>query len=328
LSSGTAITINTPSGRTPVTQPDDITGLNGKIFVGFQNNVGTKGEPVPTGTQGTGNLDSTVVAFSSSGSPAAKWSVAGHLDGLTADPATGKVIVTTNEDGNAHLFLIDPSSSQAVEYHLPKLPHGGGLDAISIWHGMILVSASAPSATSAPAVYVVSLNSSNNTAGVHGLFADNATAAGASGTTHLALTDPDSNAVVPASAPRFGGQFELTSQGDLLQLFGADTSGKRLSELKLSQAVDDSTWATSTSGTLYVTDGSNDLIWKVTGPFRRGTEIASVTPCNANAAPTTCPAPPKWVPNYLGQVNMSTGAVTQIPVHGITIQPKGLFFVP
>jgi hypothetical protein len=177
-------------------------------------------------------------------------------------------------------------------------------------------------------VYVVSLNSSNNTASVHGLFTDNATAAGAGGTTHLALTDPDSNAVVPASAPRFGGQFELTSQGDLLQLFSADTSGKRLSELKLSQSVDDSAWPTSASGTLYVTDSSNDVIWKVTGPFQPGTEIASVTPCNANAAPMTCPAPPKWVPNYLGQVDMSTGAIAKLPVSGITIVPKGLFFAP
>ena len=274
-----------------VTQPDDITGLNGNIFVGFQNSVGTKGEPVPSGTQGTGNRASTVVEFAKSGSPAAQWNVAGHLDGLTADPAIGKLIVTTNEDGNAHLFLIDPSSPQAAEYHLPKLPHGGGLDAISIWRGMILISASAPSGTAGPAVYQVSLNSSSHTASVHALFADNATAARAGGTTHLALSDPDSNAAVPASAPRFGGQFELTSQGDLLQLFTADPSGKRLSELKLSQSVDDSAWPTSASGTLYVTDSSNDLIWKVTGPFRPGTEIVSVTPCNANAAPTlSCPA--------------------------------------
>jgi hypothetical protein len=193
---------------------------------------------------------------------------------------------------------------------------------------MILISASAPSATTGPAVYVVSLNSSNNTASVHGLFADNATAARAGGTTHLALTDPDSNAVVPASAPRFGGQFELTSQGDLLQLFVADTSGQRLSELKLSQSVDDSAWPTSASGTLYVTDSTDDEIWKVTGPFQPGTEIVSVTPCNANAAPMACPAPPKWGPNYLGQVDMSTGAVATIPLRGITIVPKGLFFVP
>jgi hypothetical protein len=328
FASGASITISTPSGKIPVSQPDDITGLNGKIFVGFQNQVGTKGEPVPSGTQGTGNRDSTVVAFSSSGSPAAQWNVAGHLDGLTADPATSKLIVTTNEDGNAHLFLIDPSSAQAVEYHLPKLPHGGGLDAISIWKGMILISASAPGATAGPAVYVVSLNSSNHTATVHGLFADNATATTGKGTAHLALTDPDSSAVVPTSAPRFGGQFELTSQGDLLQLFAADTSGKRLSELKLSQSVDDSAWPTSASGTLYVTDGSNNLIWKVTGPFQPGTEIASVTPCNANAAPTSCPAPPKWQPNYLGRVDMSTGTVAAIPVHGITMQPKALLFLP
>ena len=35
----------------------------------------------------------------------------------------------------------------------------------------------------------------------------------------LALTDPDSNEVVPPDAPRFGGDFMLTSQGDQQQIF-------------------------------------------------------------------------------------------------------------
>ena len=38
-------------------------------------------------------------------------------------------------------------------------------------------------------------------------------------TVKLALTDPDSNEVVPWAAPRFGGAFMLTSQGDKEQIY-------------------------------------------------------------------------------------------------------------
>jgi hypothetical protein len=39
-------------------QPDDIATLGGKLYVGFQNGVGSMGEPSPSG-----NLDSTLVEF-------------------------------------------------------------------------------------------------------------------------------------------------------------------------------------------------------------------------------------------------------------------------
>jgi len=55
----------------------------------------------------------------------------------------------------------------------------------------------------------------------------------------LALTDPDSNAVVPAASPRFGGDFMLDSQGDSQQVYvsGATSDDPQLSLLKLSQRV-------------------------------------------------------------------------------------------
>lgn len=337
FASGVPITISTPSGTTSVSQPDDITNVGHNVFVGFQNNVGTQGEPVPKGTAGTGNLDSTVVEFSSSGSPVAHWNVAGHIDGLTADPTTGKVVATTNEDGNAQLFVIEPSSSQAVKYTVPALPQHGGLDAIAFWHGMMLISASAPGNTGGksppsayPAVYVASLSSSGNTVSVRSLFGDEDSAtranSGQSGTTKLALTDPDSNFAVPAYATRFGGQFELTSQGDNLQIFVADAAGHQLSVLKTSQTIDDSAWASGPSGALYVADGSADLIYKVTGPFTKGAEIVGVTPCNANSAPTACPAP-GYPANYLGEIDQSSGTVSKLKV-GTDMSPAGLLFIP
>jgi hypothetical protein len=248
------------------------------------------------------------------------------------------VIATTNEDANAHLYAIDPASSQAVNYSVPALPHHGGLDAISFWHGMMLISASAPGTSgkaapqpSYPAVYVVSLNSSTHKASVHGLFSDEASAnkanSGATGTAKLALTDPDSNAVVPSYAQKFGGEFELTSQGDNEQIFVSDNSAKHLSVLKLSQAVDDSAWASGPSSTLYVSDNSADLIYKITGPFKPGMVITSVTPCDASNAPASCPSP-SFPNNYLGQIDPSTGAITKFAVSGATITPKGLLLVP
>lgn len=330
FANGVPIQHATAKGKQSVFQPDDLAKLGGDIFVGFQNGVGPQGETM------SGVSDSTVVEFSGSGSPVGQWDIAGHIDGITADPANNRVIATVNEDAKSSLFVIQPGSHSAVQYKFPALPSNGGTDAVSIWHGMLLTSASAPGTTagkappqaSYPAVYVVTLNASTHTATVRGLFGDEASAtlanAGASGTTHLALTDPDSNAVVPSYAPRFAGQFELTSQGDGEQIFLANTSGTQLSVLKLSQAGgDDSAWASGPSGTLYVTDNSADLIYKITGPFHAGSELIAASPCDANSAPMSCLAK-----RYLGQVNMTTGAVTKLPIGGFSILPKGLLFVP
>jgi hypothetical protein len=321
----------------PVNQPDDITMLGPHLFVAFQNNVGPQGEPTPAGMQGVGNKNSTIVEFSTSGAPVKQWDVLGHVDGLTADTANGTVAVSANEDANARLYTITPGSSEAVYYKVPSLPHNGGLDAISFYQGKMLISASAPGTSgkappqaSYPAVYAVSLNSSNHTASVHGLFGDEATAkkanSGTSGTTTLALTDPDSNFVVPSYATRFGGDFMLTSQGDYLQIFTPNPSGGQLSALKLSQSIDDTQWASGPSGTLYITDGSADVLYKITGPFQKGMEFVGVTPCDAGNAPASCPSP-TFPSNYLGTVNQSSGSVSKFATP-TPVQPAGLLFVP
>ena len=154
----------------------------------------------------------------------------GHADGVTADPLTGKVIVTVNEDANSSLFTISAASGHLTHYAYNKpLPHKGGTDAISIYHGQILISASAPGTTGtaptgAPAVYVVSLNPWTKIATVRALFNDNSTAKAVNGphagtNVTLALTDPDSNEVVPHVSPKFGGDFMLDSQGDRELIF-------------------------------------------------------------------------------------------------------------
>jgi hypothetical protein len=64
----------------------------------------------------------------------------------------------------------------------------------------------------------------------------------------------------------------------------------------------------------------------VTGQFHEGTVLEAVTPCNANSAPATCPAP-GFPANYLGTLNPWTGQITQAPVSGPNLQPKGMVFI-
>ena len=339
----------TASGATtpttaPLTDPDDITRMGDKVFVGFQNGVGPQGQASPDG-----NVSSTVVEMSLSGDPIAQWDIVGKCDGLTANPHGGYVIATVNEDANSSLYTIDPRASSASQVqhfaYSEALPHNGGTDAISFFHGHILISASAPGTTgtvtaaTSPAVYEVVLDWSTNVAAVSPLFFDGSLAivanvdnpqAGQS--TTLALTDPDSNEVVPRSSVRFGGDFMLDSQGDLLQIYvrHAARPDQSLSVLQLSQSIDDTAWPSAPRGRLYATDSTDDSVDVVVGPWRVGIPIVAVTPCGSNAAPASCPAPPTYPANYLGVENPWTGNIQQLNVTGATFTPQGglLFVAP
>ena len=336
----------TPSGsaRTrseALADPDDITVLGHDIYTAFQNGVGPQGEPSTDG-----NTDSTVVEFTAAGQVLRQWDIHGKCDGITADARTHLLIATVNEDAHSSIYTITPgaparSQVEHYRYGSQPLPHNGGTDAISIYHGLVLVSASAPGTAGPaapqpgyPAVYAVTFNAAAHVATVAPLFSDEASAVVANpgaayGTvTTLALTDPDSNEVVPDSAARFAGDFMLTSQGDKEQIFvqrpGRHRSG--LAVLRLSQPVDDTAWALHPAGRLYGADTSGDTIDEVTGRFTPGSVFVAVTPCDAGNAPATCPGP-GFPPNYLGQLNPSTGHITRVPLAGPAFEPQGMVFV-
>jgi len=315
--------------------PDDLGELGGHLFVGFQNGVGAQGEPSTDG-----NLNSTIAEFTLSGREVRQWDVRGKADGLSADQATGKVIATVNEDANSSLYTITVATGRVTHYRYNKpLPHKGGTDAISVYRGRILISASAPGTTGAPApraaypaVYAVTLNAKTEVASVRPLYYDEALAKRASGRdagklVHLALVDPDSSEVVPSASPRFAGDFMLTSQADKEQIFDQPT-GKNagLKVLHLSNSVDDTAWATARFGALYTTDSAADTLDEVSGRFTPGTAYSAVTPCDAGNAPATCPGPGFPV-NYLATDNLTTGALGKVPTTGAALQPKGMIFV-
>jgi hypothetical protein len=319
-----------------LSSPDDIARLGQDIFVNFQNGVGPQGQESPDG-----NLDSTIVEFTLSGREVAQWDLHGKSDGLSADPAHCDVIATVNEDADSSLYTINPGTGAVTHYaYSGPLPHNGGTDAIAIYHGQLLVSASAPGTAGAaapnakyPAVYVVTLSPSDLVAHVSPLYYDEAPAYQANGsaagtTVRLALVDPDSNEVVPWAAPMYAGDFVLDSQADQELIFDQFTGRHQsLTALHLSGSVDDSAWATTSDGALYTPDATDDTVDTVTGRFTVETMYSSVTPCDAGDAPATCPGP-GFPDNYLATANMKTGVLTPVKLTGPVLHTKGMIFVP
>ncbi len=116
-----------------------------------------------------------------------------------------------------------------------------------------------------------------------------------------------------------------TSQGDQQQIFvdGADSPRQSLEVLNLSDSVDDTVWPSDTSGTIYTTDNGADTIDAITGPFEVGSELAAVTPCDSNSAPSPC-----TTANSLGQINPWTGQITALSISGPAVAPQGMLFLP
>ena len=315
-----------------LTKPDDLTQFGGDLFTAFQNGVGPQGE-----ASTSGNSDSTIVEFRPGGSVVSQWDVRGKVDGLTANPATGEVIATVNEDLHSSLYSIEPGGALIHYSYSKPLPHNGGTDAISFFNGKMLVSASAPGTTGAaapnakyPAVYSVTLDQTTHLATARPYYYDEASARLAN--VHLgqhiklALTDPDSSAIVPSLARRFGGDFVLNSQGDQELIFSSVPSS--LWVLKVPQSVDDIAWATAWHATLFATDNGADKVVAVDSRlFWPGTAFVAVTPCNANSAPATCPAPPAFPANYLGLLDVLTGKIIPVKLRGGTLHPQGLVFM-
>ncbi len=316
------------SGGSSLSAPDDITKLGDTIYLVYQNNSNADGTP-------PGSM-STVVGYGFDGTERGSWNVTGHADGLTADPGRDELIVTVNEDANSSVYTIDPDAPwwrQLRHYSYSPDPAsltGGGTDAVSVLHGRIFVSASNPSPDtpggstfSAPAVFEMTIPRFGDTAYLTPTFYDNSPAIDALSwqPVTLNLSDPDSNAVVPWTSPRFGGDFVLDSQGDSELIFARDpgTPWQRLARLTLSSSgggpqVDDVRWTTSRVGTLFLVDASQNQIDAITGPFGPGTVLTAIPSDSAALA------------GDLGVVDLWSGAVT--PLGTGFGSPKGLLYVP
>ncbi|KHL03913.1 hypothetical protein [Sinomonas humi] len=293
--------------------PDDIARLGNSVYVAYQNGVGPMGEPSASGATA-----STIQQYSLDGTPGASWSITGKIDGMGSDEAGQRLLVTTNEDGNSSFHTVTPMAGpQAVKDYVYKgLTHGGGTDSAKVYEGKIFITASNPTGSTGPALYRATL--SGSTAALSPVFADDAKAVLANGpkagtTATLALTDPDSSTVVPGVSPRFANDFLLDSQGDqqLILARQAGTPQQRLNVLNLPAPVDDTVFATKSAQTLWVTDPDHNAVYAVSGNFRAGEAVTSVTPDSG--------------PDYLAAVNLADGSLTPIPQLA-AIHAKGLLF--
>lgn len=303
------------------TSPDDLAAVGPHLFVGFQNGVPSTG-----GTAGAPQK-STLVEFRTNGHIERHLDLLGKIDGMGADPAHKRVIVTVNEDGNSSLYTVTTRGAVHHYHYAPStLPHGGGTDSVVVDGGHIYVSASAPTAVTGPALYRVTL--SGNTARVASVFRDNSRAkianVGHAGRVTLALTDPDSSTTVPAGASRFAGDFMLDSQGDQESIFASKlgTRKQSLQVLKLSQSVDDTAFASRSGGMFLTTDAKADSVLLITGKIAKGAEYTVATPGGANNAPAN-PGP-----NFFGTINLRSGKVSPIRTRGVSFQPHSLIYIP
>jgi hypothetical protein len=319
------------------TKPDDITMLGNRLYVTYQNNAGKDGTP-------PGSM-STIVAFDrATGHVAATYALTGRCDGLTADPETGRLFASVNEDLNSSLYVITPGSGSPIAHYTysPSPAEtgsdatNGGTDAISVGpDGAVYVAHSNPDTNLTPpnntaAVYHLTLD--GTIARLTRLFGVNDTATvvnpalGTPATAPLNLTDPDSNRLIPGRA---GGTLIQVAQADSKLVFATHlrSSQPRLRQLGLTNAtppgggaatpqLDDITRVNG-EGTLYAVDQLSGNIYAIdTNDIEPGTYIVSQPKPTSSDLPNT-PA--------LGVVDLHTGVVTHID--STLGSPKGLLFV-
>jgi hypothetical protein len=312
--------------------PDDITmlavaGVDGgraMIWVAFQNGINADGTP---GTPG-GPIQSTVAGYDpSSGSLILTVQVLGKVDGLTADPAMGALIATVNEDANSRFNLIYPAIGAVATYAYspsPEVNGNGGTDSIAVLGNQIYVSHSNPNDTTQPTDYRVMLDTSTPvyTAKLTPVFYDDSKATNAltGARVQMALTDPDTNYIMPLESPRFAGQLATISQADGELVFATSLmQNPKIEVVPLTDNVlgnkppiDGLAVATANRGTLYVVDnGANSIIALDTAGWRAGTVFVGEPNDNSNP--------------LIGVLNLSNGVIT--PLSNSFQDPKGILFV-
>jgi hypothetical protein len=312
--------------------PDDIALLttpgldNGMpmIWTAYQNGINADGTPGSPG----GPTQSTVAGYDAlTGALVTTIQVTGKSDGLSSDQSTGMLISTINEDSNSHLDLINPATGAVTTYAYnpnPAVSGNGGTDSIAVIAGRLYLAHSNPNDTSQAAVYGVTLDAASLTANLTPVFYCNgmATNIETGATFQMALTDPDTNFVMPSNSPNFPGALAQISQADGLVVFDSPslTGPTQLHVLNLTDnkpgnvpPVDGFAVATSGSGTLYVVDAKAGTIqaFDTTG-FPTGTIFIGEPNDNSNP--------------LVGTLNPFTGKIT--PFTNTFASPKGLLFVP
>ena len=287
------------------TAPDAVVVDGNHVFIDYQN-VAAK--------DCTDTNSSTIIEYTMNGSQVKTFSVAGHSDGMRVDPSTGLMWVSSCEDGNAKFFTIDINSGTITPYTFPPSPHGGGYDDICFVNGMAFIAASNPNVNSAgvniyPAIDKMTL--SNGKVNLTPVLMGNATAMDLTTNKPTTLNEIDPDSMTVDSK----GQLVLVNQAgnELVFLKNPGTPQQQVSRVPVGDALDDTVWATSTSGRLLVSDSSGNTVWISVPQFTPGT-VYTEAPSDSGTA------------GFVGVVDLSTGIVTPVVI-GFG-SPSGMLFVP
>ena len=288
--------------------PDSVTiGPNGSIWIEYGNGADS------TGLFGK----STIVEYSTQGQIESSYTITGLADGLKYDPQTGDIWALLNNDGNASLRIIDPTTGQVsddMKYgsgYVYGPDSGRGFDDVVFDGQKVFLSETNPVNPGDPVI--VQLQS--GTAPFGTLETTNVLSFGDTGTNMvtgqtnqtLPVTDPDSLKMLP------NGDLLLTGEADGAYIFVKDpgTAQQAASFLKLPVGFvgDDAIMPTSTSGTFYISNqGANDVIRLTMSGLNTNDLYADITS-----------------KNELVQIDPTTGKVTTV-LSGLN-SPHGLDFV-
>lgn len=295
-------------GTTANYNPDSIEIAGKYVYVAYQNAA------IPDGSN---HKNSTIVQYTKEGHVVHMFTVPGHNDGMRFNPYTHLLWASSNEDANARIMTINPSTDAIVQYQFPKAPHGGGYDDMAFLNGMAFIAASNPTLNTAgintaPAVDKIELK--NGKAILTPILQGNATATDLTTNQQvtLNLTDPDSMSIDNQ------GNLVQDSQADseLIFLHNPGTSKQTVSRLLVGTQVDDTIWIPSSEGSMLVVDGKANVTYKVTvdkKDFTRGTVYTEA----ASDAP---------VASFVGTLDTKTGTISPVII-GLK-SPTGLAFLP
>ena len=143
------------------TQPDSVTVGGGSVWVEYGNGADS------TGAEGS----STIVQYSLGGAVQHNYTISGLVDGLKFNPTTGVVWALQNNDANATLSFINPTTNTVsgplsygppYQYTTPG-PLARGYDDIAFLGGKVYLSYTNPVNPTDPVLQV--LNNGNNPSG-------------------------------------------------------------------------------------------------------------------------------------------------------------------
>lgn len=278
------------------TAPDSVTYANGSLWVEYGNRASS--------TDYSGK--STIVQYSMSGAVQYSTNLAGSVDGLKYDPNTGMLWALQNQDASSKLSIINPASKaiSSFIYGAPYPSSSGtrGFDDVAFIGRNVYLSETNPAVASDPVV--VKLNSATPISPL--TFSTIQTGVG------VTAADPDSLKSTPA------GNLVLTGGSDSTLTFISNpgTTSRTARSIVLSGAggvqigsPDDSSYATATSGTFYVTDTTTNAVYAISA-----SGLIPGTSLFVN------------VGNAFGSVDPSTGLVTPLitgsGLHGIEFVPS------